>query len=229
MYKGRLLRKYDPELLIDELARLRDCCGVEFFQFWDEMFLYDLRYTRRFLAQYERRVRTLFSIFAHVEKMDASLCELAARAGCHSMWFGVESGSEEYRRRYLNRHMTNHQILTASDNAHSAGIRLMTFAMVGMPFETRADLLATLELTKQINPERAVFIQYLPLPGTPLHRLAARAGLLLEEEDEGQMWELGRLNIRESAGAATREDLREFVTMVADYHAKNNRFGAYQG
>ena len=221
--KGRYLRKYDPERLVSELVQLRDQYAVEYFQFWDEMFLYDLGYARRLLDDYRRRVRLPFSMFAHVEKMEADFCRSAALAGCHSMWFGVESGSEEYRRRYLYRTMSNQQIRAASENARQAGIKRMIFNMFGMPFETREDMVSTLELTKEIDPERAVFIQYLPLPGTPLYRLAQESDLLLEQSSERQMWELGHLNVRQHPGAATSQDVREMAAWVADYNAKHNR------
>lgn len=222
--RGRYLRKYPVESVVEGLLNLKNRYGVEYFQFADEMFLSDIGYARDVLTLYREKVRLPFSMFSHVARMTPDFCRFAAGAGCHSMWFGVESGSEAYRRKYLNRTMTNKEILTAADNARRAGIKLMIFNMIGMPYETRADMLSTIELTKQIVPERAIFAQYVPLPGTPLYELAREAGLLLLADEGGQMWEIGRPNLREHAGGATRRELAEIVEEIGRYHAEYNRF-----
>jgi len=221
---GKYLRKYRVESVIEGLVNLKHRYGVEYFQFADEMFLSDMVYARQCLRAYQKDVCLPFSIFSHVERMTPEFCEFAAGAGCHSMWFGVESGSESYRRRYLNRTMSNEEILRAAQNARRAGIKLMIFNMIGMPFESKGDMLRTIELTRQIDPERAVFGQYVPLPATPLYELARESGLLLPTEEGRQMWELGHLNLREHPLGATRAELSEITQEIWRYHAENNRF-----
>mgnify|MGYP003343582224 CR=1 FL=1 len=115
--KSGFLRKFDPEALVEDLVRLRDRWAVDFFQFWDEEFLYDMRYARDLLGRYRDRVARPFSMFVRVENMTDELCGLAAASGCHSMWFGVESGSERYRREHLGRRMSNEVILAAAERA----------------------------------------------------------------------------------------------------------------
>jgi len=215
--KNGLLRKYEPEPLVDELVRLRDRYGVQYFQFWDEEFLYERRYAARLLARYRERVGVPFSMFARVESMNDELCGLAAAAGCHAMWFGMESGSEDYRRRYLNRRMTNAQILAGAESARRHGIKRFAFNMVGMPFETADDIRGTLALTRAIAPELTVFSQYLPLPGTPLYELVRRHDLLLPPSADRQMWPLGRLNVREHAPGVSAGEMRLLGDEIMGY------------
>lgn len=222
--KEGFLRKFDPAALVDELARLRDRYAIDYFQFWDEEFLYDMRYARALLGRYRAQVGLPFSMFVRVENMSDELCTLAADAGCHSMWFGIESGSERYRREYLHRRMANEVIVDAAERAQRHGIKRFCFNMVGLPFETRADVDATLALSRAIAPELTVFSQYLPLPGTPLHELCRRHDLLLEPAVEQQMWPLGRLNIREHAGGLTAEEMRAAAEEIMAYLAVTNRF-----
>src|SRR5262249_46011508 len=120
--KSGFLRKFDPQALIDELARLRDRYAIDYFQFWDEEFLYDMRYAGALLGGSGAQVGLPFSMFVGVENMSEELCALAAAAGCHSMWFGIESGSERYRREYLHRRMTNDVIVAAAEQASRHGI-----------------------------------------------------------------------------------------------------------
>lgn len=221
---GGFLRKYDPEVLVAEIAGLRDRYGAQYFQFWDEEFLYDFRYVRRFLDLYRRELGLPFSMFARNENMTDEVCRLAAAAGCHSIWFGVESGSETYRRRYLHRRMTNRDLREAARTARTNGIKLMALAMVGLPFESRDDARATLELMREIDPELAIFSQFLPLPGTPLHELCRQQGLLLKPSVEHQMWPLGRLNIKPHAGGMTEAEMSDAAAEIMRYLESNTRF-----
>ncbi len=220
--KGALLRKHQPESLVAELARLRDRYGVGFFQFWDEEFLYDARYATTLLTRYRRAVGVPYSLFARPETMTDELCALAAETGCHSMWFGVESGSEDYRRRYLGRRMPNARILAAAATARRHGIKRMIFAMVGLPFESADDVRGTLRLCREIGAELTVVSQFVPMPGTPLHALCRTHDLLLAPSVEQQMWPLGNLNLKEHPGGLTRPEMRALADEIMDYLGRSN-------
>lgn len=224
--KGSLLRKFPPEAFIDHLVEVRDRYDVDYFQFWDEEFLYDIRYAGRLLDLYVEKVDRPWSAFARVENMDDEVCRRIADAGCHSLWFGIESGSESYRRDYLGRRMTNRSILDAAACAARHGIKRFGFNMVGMPFETAVDMRRTIDLSRKIGPELTVFSQYLPLPGTPLYEVCRTNDLLLDPAVERQMWPLGELNIREHPSAASNLEMREIADEVMTYLDAYNRFDA---
>ena len=120
--KKTFLRKYQPEAMVDELIRLRDKYNVGYFEFWDELFLSNLKFVRAFFEIYKERVRLPFSINSRVEVMNEEFCRTAAEAGCHTIWFGIESGDEEYRSKMLGRKMTNQQVIDAASNCKKAGI-----------------------------------------------------------------------------------------------------------
>lgn len=224
--KGSLLRKFPPEAFVDHLVEIRDRYDVDYFQFWDEEFLYDMRYAGRLLELYTAKVDRPWSAFARVENMDDEVCRRIADTGCHSVWFGIESGSESYRREYLGRRMTNRAIQEAAAHAERNGIKRFGFNMVGMPFETKVDMRRTIDLSRNIAPELTVFSQYLPLPGTPLYELCRQKDLLLDPAVERQMWPLGELNIREHPEGATNEEMREVASEVMAYLDSHNRFDA---
>jgi radical SAM superfamily enzyme YgiQ (UPF0313 family) len=224
--RGGLLRKHEPEPLVDELARLRARYAIEFFQFWDEEFLYDMRYVRRLLGAYRDTVALPFSMFARPENMSDELCAFVAEAGCHSMWFGVESGSDTYRREFLNRRMPNALLFEARATARRHGIKCMAFSMVGLPFETRAQAEETLEFVRRLAPELAIFSQFVPLPGTPLYELCRRHELLLAPSVEHQMWPIGQLNIKEHASGMTAAEMHAVGAAVMRYLETETRVDA---
>lgn len=178
------LRKYNPEDLIEELCRLRDKYGIEYFEFWDELFMSNLKFVKHFLAIYKEKIGLPFSINSRVEVMSEKFCQLVADAGCHTIWFGIESGDEEYRTQTLGRKMTNEKIILAAENCRKVGIQRLTFNIVGMPFETKEQMLSTLALNKIIKPEFFFFFTYIPLRGTPLYNTAKDAGVLISEDDK---------------------------------------------
>jgi radical SAM superfamily enzyme YgiQ (UPF0313 family) len=223
--KGKYIRKYDPERLIDELCQLRDRYGVDYFEFWDELFLANMKFAYHFLELYKKRIRLPFSINSRVEKMDEKFCYTAKEAGCNTIWFGIESGSEHYRIKNLGRKMTNEQIITAAENARQVGIQRLTFNIIGMPFETREQMLETLEINKTIRPEFFFFWPYIPLRGTPLYDVAKKAGLLLDQTVgnylEGAI--KGKLNLKEHEGGVTETEFHEICSLMQQFQQENNR------
>ena len=177
--KKTFLRKYDPQDMVDELVRLRDLYEVGYFEFWDELFLSNLKFVRAFFKLYKEQVKLPFSINSRVEVMNEEFCKTAAEAGCHTIWFGIESGDEEFRGRMLGRKMTNEQIINAASNCKKAGINRLTFNIVGTPMETAEGMRKTLKLNQEIAPEHFFFFPYIPLRGTPLYNIAKENGLLL--------------------------------------------------
>ncbi|MBT5379215.1 MAG: B12-binding domain-containing radical SAM protein, partial [Opitutae bacterium] len=118
--KKTFLRKYDPEDMVNELIRLRDDYGIEYFEFWDELFLSNLKFVRAFFELYKEKIQLPFSINSRVEVMSADFCKTAAAAGCHTIWFGIESGDEKFRTEMLGRKMKNQQIIDAAENCINA-------------------------------------------------------------------------------------------------------------
>jgi len=226
--KKNFLRKYEPEAMVDELIRLRDQYNVGYFEFWDELFLSNLKFVRAFFAIYKDKIRLPFSINSRVEVMNEDFCKLAAEAGCHTIWFGIESGDEEYRTTMLGRKMTNQQVLDAAENCKKAGINRLTFNIVGAPLETAENMRQTLKLNQQIAPEHFFFFPYIPLRGTPLYDVAKKEGLLLSTKKNLHYLSAANdrqftLNMKERPELLTQEEYNEICLQMLAFQESNNR------
>ena len=226
--KKEFLRKYEPEAMVDELIRLRDRYNVGYFEFWDELFLSNLKFVRAFFEIYKERIGLPFSINSRVEVMNEKFCESAAEAGCHTIWFGIESGDETYRTSFLGRKMTNQQIIDAADNCKKAGINRLTFNIVGMPLETAENMRQTLELNRRIAPEFFFFFPYIPLRGTPLYDRAKAEGLLLTTKKNLHYLSAANdkqftLNMKERPDLLTAEQYNEICLEMLAFQESNNR------
>jgi anaerobic magnesium-protoporphyrin IX monomethyl ester cyclase len=226
--KKTFLRKYDPQAMVDELIRLRDLYDVGYFEFWDELFLSNLKFVRAFFALYKEQVKLPFSINSRVEVMNEEFCKTAAAAGCHTIWFGIESGDEEFRAKMLGRKMSNEQVIAAAENCKKAGINRLTFNIVGLPLETAENMRKTLELNQKIAPEHFFFFPYIPLRGTPLYNKAKEEGLLLTSKKN--LHYLSAVNdqkftqnMKECPELLTAEEYDTICRQMLDFQQKNNR------
>jgi radical SAM superfamily enzyme YgiQ (UPF0313 family) len=232
--KKEFLRKYEPQAMVDELIRLRDKYNVGYFEFWDELFLSNLKFVNAFFELYKEQIRLPFSINSRVEVMNEKFCKSAAEAGCHTIWFGIESGDETYRSTMLGRKMTNEQVIKAAENCKNAGINRLTFNIVGMPLETAENMRQTLALNRLIAPEFFFFFTYIPLRGTPLYEVAKREGLLDEDKKilqylSGSLNRRFLLNLKERADLLPQDEYEEICFEMLDFQEKNNRLSFADG
>lgn len=232
--KKTFLRKYQPEAMVDELIRLRDLYNVGYFEFWDELFLSNLKFVRAFFEIYKEKIRLPFSINSRVEVMNEEFCQTAADAGCHTIWFGIESGDEEFRSKMLGRKMKNQQVIEAAANCKKAGINRLTFNIVGMPLETAENMRQTLQLNKTISPEHFFFFPYIPLRGTPLYNTAKENGLLLTHKKNLHYLSAANdrqftLNMKECPDLLTQDEYNEICLEMLAFQEQNNRLSYTEG
>ncbi len=232
--KKTFLRKYQPEAMVDELIRLRDQYNVGYFEFWDELFLSNLKFVNAFFEIYREKIRLPFSINSRVEVMNEGFCKTAADAGCHTIWFGIESGDEEYRSKRLGRKMKNQQVIEAAANCKEAGINRLTFNIVGMPLETAGNMRQTLELNKAIAPEHFFFFPYIPLRGTPLYNTAKEEGLLLTNKRNLHYLSAANdrqftMNMKEQPELLTQEEYNAICMEMLAFQEANNRLTYDEG
>jgi len=232
--KKTFLRKYDPESLVNELQRLQAKYNVGYFEFWDELFLSNLKFVKAFFVLYKKKIHLPFSINSRVEVMHKGFCEMAADAGCHTIWFGIESGDEQYRTKMLGRKMSNEKVIEAAENCKKAGIFRLTFNIVGMPFESAENMRETLRLNEIIAPEFFFFFPYIPLRGTPLYDTAKKAGLLLplranihylSSVNDSEFV----LNLKEQPELLTQQQYSDICLRMMKFQQSNNRLSYVTG
>lgn len=90
------------------------------------------------------------------------------RAGLRSMWFGVESGSDEILKK-LQKGTTVEQVRQAVDICRAAQVKVGFSIMLGIPGETRADLRQTIDLVFALKPDWVYWAAFLGLPGSKLY------------------------------------------------------------
>jgi anaerobic magnesium-protoporphyrin IX monomethyl ester cyclase len=111
-----------------------------------------------------------FAFLARVEHLTEDIVKLAAECGCKYISIGVECGDEEFRKKHLNRHMTNEEIIGAFKLCGENGIYTTELTMIGFPFGNDNELTAsTIGLITKIKPDYLQTSIFYPFVGTPLY------------------------------------------------------------
>lgn len=176
--EGKYVRFRSVENGIAEIKEVvtRYKIGQVFFA--DDVFTIDRAYVREFCGAYKREIGLPFEVTTRVESSNYETFKNLKDAGCTRVAMGIESGSEELRRKALNRKMTNRKIIQAFSDARAAGLKTKSYNIVGFPYETREMHEQTVELNRQINPDSLVCYIFNPYPGTALFDISIKEGFL---------------------------------------------------
>lgn len=120
---------------------------------------------------------------ARVETVNKDILQCLKEAGCVSLDYGVETGSEWLRKNILQRKQSNEQIIEAFRLTRKIGIPSGSYNMIGLPFETAAMARETFLFNKRLRPSFGKVFYFHPYPGTRLFNLCQNYGLLREDFD----------------------------------------------
>lgn len=180
---GKYVRWRSPANMVDEVVMLRDRYNARTLHFSDDTFALPHRWLYDFLEEYKRRAPGLpFICNARADILNEKMADALAEAGCYAVFFGLESGSEALRTQVLKKKVTDRQIVGAAELLHSRGIRFRTNNMLGLPGETYAQGLETLEINVKIRTDFPTAYMFQPYPGLDLTKYAVEQGYLDERD-----------------------------------------------
>jgi len=112
-----------------------------------------------------------WSCSSRVDILDEKLLKLMKESGCHTIQFGVESGSQEILDRY-NKGFTLGQVRHTFSLCKKIGIRTMGHFIIGLPGESKETILKTIDFAKELNCDFAAFNIASPRIGSDLRKEA---------------------------------------------------------
>lgn len=181
LYGRGYLRARTVDRVIAEMLWLKQQYPVEFFYFGDEHLVTYLDYCAGLLTRVHQEVKLPCGCMARAEHVSDKLVELLADTGCEYIAVGVECADEQFRREWLNRRMTNQQIVEAFQRLRQVPrIRLSAFCMQGwpVPYDNRLTE-GTLRFVKEkLQPDIYQINTFFPFPGTRLYRYCLDRGLI---------------------------------------------------
>ena len=150
------------------------------FAAWDEVLPGSKSWLTAFFERYKAEVNQPFAVQMRIEQVTPTVVEILAKGGCDYVVIGVETGDENYRKKFLNKGFNNEQTETAFQRLHDAGISTFCSFMLGLPFETPQMLAKTVRLAETLNPTELSWKYFTPERGTALFPLLQQHGLLID-------------------------------------------------
>lgn len=205
-------RKYSVGKITKELAFLKKKYDLNFMKFHDEDFCYKpIRYFEELAGEYKRLVDLPFTCMINAGTTTQTKVNLLKDMGCVSVSMGIETGDPDMRR-MLNRNETTGDIIRASRLFNKAGIRTSSFNMIGLPFETRETIKATIELNRMAEIEAPNIGFFYPLEGTMLKEVAIQNGFYPKEKQFE--WDRPALEFDNLSEQELMDYRTNFVSMV---------------
>jgi radical SAM superfamily enzyme YgiQ (UPF0313 family) len=117
---------------------------------------------------------------AVVNQVDKPLLQAFKEAGCWAILFGAESGVQKDLNA-IRKGITPSQIKKAVKAAQEVGLTVYTPFLFGIPGQTYADGLKTIEFALELDPDIANFHAITPFPGTELYDNIEKYGTMSED------------------------------------------------
>lgn len=177
--KNRYVRFLDVSHAIELIkSNLSLCPDAKKISFSDDTFTINKKWLKDFCKAYGEEISLPFKCNARVENINDETMEALKEAGCTSIEFGVESGSQWLRKHVFNRRHSNEVIINAFKTVRKYGIKAFSYNIIGSPFETREMALETLDLNLRIQPDFGIAFYCYPFVGTELYSLCVKYGLI---------------------------------------------------
>lgn len=178
--KRVLLRS--PQSFVDELECLYKEKGIQRFYIVDEQFTFDDSRAREICRGIiQRGIEIKWLVNSRVDKVTIDLLHLMREAGCISIAFGVESGSDAILRR-VHKGVRAQTALAAVHMAKAAKIRVKTSWIVGLP-GTFAEQIKSIDLMRAMEANHIDVYLLTIYPGTPLWHRAKEFGIVIDRND----------------------------------------------
>lgn len=174
---GSYVRFHSVDYVLRQVQYLKEKYEFKRILFGDDLFTLNKRWTKEFCEKYKNAFDIPFMCQARVETIDDEIAELLAKAGCYQMNFGIEAGNEAYRIKLLKRNMSNLQIENAVRTVKKYGIKVSTYNIIGLPYETPELIRETILFNKRLDPDSIDIFVYNPYPGTELGEICKKEGM----------------------------------------------------
>ncbi len=155
--------------------------------------------------KWPREVGLPFACNVNINHLDEDDIIALKRAGCVSVQFGLESGSEDVRLRVYKKGYTDEVVYGIPQLLRKHKLTYRTNNIMGSPAESLDDMFATVRANKRIKPNGCTVLLYRPFKSTVLGREDYALGRVDTEKDIGPSIQ--------NDSMMKRDDLREVVNL----------------
>jgi radical SAM superfamily enzyme YgiQ (UPF0313 family) len=175
---GRGYRVRNPKKVVDDMQMLQNKYGQSQFTFYDDAFTVNRQHTLEMCDDIKaRKLDAEWDCETRVDMVDKELLTRMRDAGCITIWFGVESGSEKILSQ-MHKKIKLEQVKEAFKTAQKVGLMTIASAVIGFPGETEETAWETINFINSLNPDDIGCYVATPYPGTPMYEEVIKNGWL---------------------------------------------------
>lgn len=177
---GIRLRSIDN--VVEELKILKDDYDIREIQFSDD----NMTVNKKRMMGLLKRMKEEFDFnwCTHsgvlISTLDDDMLKAMSESGCYQLSVSPESGSQRVVNDIIHKPIDLKKVKPVIDNAHKYGISMHSNFVVGLPGETKEEMMRTFDFAKEVGFDSAAFFIAVPYPGTELYNICKSRGWLKE-------------------------------------------------
>ncbi len=180
--EGTQFRYHSAERVVEEMEHLINVYGIKDIQIFDDTFtLVPSRTEKICNLILEKKLDISWNCMTRIDKVTPELLKLMKAAGCYEVGIGIESGSDRVLQ-FIKKSLTTDKVREGVRWAHTAGLDVRGFFMIGFPTETKEEILQTIEFAKELDVDVAQFMVATPFPGTEMWDIAKKMGTINDDD-----------------------------------------------
>jgi len=193
---GSIWRKRSPENIIKELIEIRKKYNIREIWFRDDLFLLGKERIEKICDEMIKNELDLsWFCQARVNDLDLALLQKMKKAGCHTLSFGIESGSPKILKN-IKKGITLEKVEEVTANCKKAGIRTRGYFIIGFPGENDETIKESLEFAKKLDLDFFMVSILTPYPNTKIFDNALKEGIIKEKKWENSLKYAGQIHTK---------------------------------
>jgi anaerobic magnesium-protoporphyrin IX monomethyl ester cyclase len=166
---GNICRGFSPQRVIGEIQDLQSRYGTKGIYFINDNFTLRKKETAKLCnLMLENNLDLEWVCDTRVDLVNDEILSLMRKAGCKTIWFGVESASQKILQR-IGRNTSPQEVENAFKLCKKNGIKTACSFMLGLPDETLKDMEDSLKFAKKLNPDWCQFNTFIAYPDSRLY------------------------------------------------------------
>lgn len=131
-----------------------------------------------FAARYRNEIHKPYWCNVRPNLVDKEIVDAFVSSGCVRAGIGIESGNESIRNNILKRNISERTLIDAVALLKKKRIYVYSFNMVGIPKETKKELLDTIRLNARLGVDKMQCSVFYPYKHTALYDLVVKEGMV---------------------------------------------------
>jgi radical SAM superfamily enzyme YgiQ (UPF0313 family) len=173
---GNRVRFHSAEYVLNIIKTMHYKYDISHFRISDDNFIANKKRLKDICELIiKEKLKITWSCLARVDSIDPDSLSLMKKAGCWSIAFGVETGSQKIHD-FEKKRVTLEKIEHAVKMTRKAGIKTISFNIIGHPLETVETIKETIRFNKKIGVDDFKTQFMIPFPGTELYHIAGEYG-----------------------------------------------------